>query len=1178
MEYLKFGMNAEPTASSVSNDFVEYTQKEGGNYNPYNKSFFNDPTNMTECKDKGRITSIPSPYARMHITDLAFQEYNCGTGTMSASRKASRKLSADYLRAMSHCLDMFEIMYRSDSFDWKEIGITLHKIQLVSTNSTDPKIQDILFDENGKLTSLGHYTKTLDVFRDEYRKVIKSKGIANYMFDFSSLYIFKYKGKTFASTSPFTGFSAKADCNISEAGIKVKNRILLSSDPVTWKALDERDVEFKQFLYLLLKDTGLKDIFVNLFNALNNTFDADTKAKIDNLKFVQEPMYQKYNIGHELLQKVATVGPELYIRPDGLDCSYLKYLLYIQTPVELTIEKDDYDIALDERRFPSVGGELKRWFGVNDILADSLFVLTYEINDNYMVVPFVDKTGDEKPKRRCLLPVKRKALDFFSVEDLVNNMRIERRAKDIYAVALMLQLSNGGTVVLRREYNSKGEFPNGRVVSGEEMKPFAFGIYPFVKSTKNKNIYKVLFYNSFEADYKVSFFKRNAQGSVQEFLETECQKNKTNDINVNKDELPVNCEYHHLEPDEGLEFAELSVSGIGTSLIVPKMRVVHDLPGIVNVGIDLGTSNTYIAYSYQPEGSDEVEDITEICTNHKDWNELTFMNKKCEKADDPNAPEKNREDLYLRTSDAAGAKPSDEWLDSQLCEFIPSRIDPNMGDESYCFPIPTVINILRQDAQRRGIDSKQNFIPLLHCAIPFAYYERGTRVGLQKNYYDIIQDGSKFKWFYHKDEDGDWKTNDYAKAFFKAFVSELLFIVRSHLVSSGYDLKQTRILWSYPLSFSPELVRDYVSTWNESYRQFINPQVRANELEDFVKYTNESRSPIFECLTNPSSVDHLTLLVDIGGGSTDIIGYKNRKPRFISSFGFAGNSLYLDGGLNTVEQGSMKDTILSRYVAKQNIFKQDTNRQNTKKISKDDSISTLMNYGFTKAPDEFRKIFDNQGPKFMLLLHNAALMYHMAQLCYAKSADEAPVEVFLTGNGSKLFYMNQGYKDMIRTIFEHVYCAEDGGTVTKEDIVEMKIRKPNDPKAATVRGALKGYSKGQLATNEDAAAMRIVMLGDKSTVYNLKEDEGGASVSYDGDYREAVKQNVIDFVEMFYSKIYTVNSPVVSKEQALRAVEYVKNNGRLKIAKSALLSDSLFFQYVALLMEKLSFDLAEKFE
>lgn len=1173
-----FGMEAVVTGEEAgTSDFKVYTADDGGNHNPYNKDYFDALATLSISNNAGRITSIPSPYARMHVTDLAFRESVCGIHKETAAAHAKRSLSKDYLRAMSHCLDIFELLFHADEFDLGEKGITLHKVDLISTHSIDPEIQKLLKDENGMFNSLGSYVQTLDLFRDEYKKVLRDKGVERYKFDFSSLYLFKYRGKTFASTSPFTGFCVKPDCNLDGADLILtgQTRKLLSADAKTWKKFDDRDLEFRKFMYLLLKDSDLCEIFENLFAALKYSLSDNVLADLDRKTFNDVQQYRKFNVTDNLLQMVQ--GRDVFIRPDGLDCSYLKYLLYLEDPVDLSIHREEYEEKdINRRKFPK-DGEFLRWIGVNDLLADSLFVLTYDINNNYKTVPYLDKVKENRAIRRCLLPIKRLALDFFDMDYLIQNLSIVKREQNVFVVTLKLDVEDGGHVILRREYRTdECDFPNGRIVHPNDMKSFAFGIYPFVKSTVNKNIYKVLFYNSFANGYGIRFYKRNNEGIIQPLLENERQSNRTNDININAGELPINCEYHHLEITDGLEFAEVEIENVGTSLIVPNLRTVYDIPGTVNVGIDLGTSNTYVAYSYQANGmEDEDVNIQEICTHHNqggEWNELTFMNKKCTREDDSNAPEKNREDLYLRMSDLPGVKPSDECLDSQLCEFIPSRIDPNLGNESYCFPIPSVVNFLRingirEDYRRSGINEP---CPLLHSAIPFAYYERGLRQGTVSDYYDVVRAGSQFKWFYKKDNNGDYVQNDVHAAYFKAFVAELLFIVRSHLVCKGYDLTQTKILWSYPLSFSRELVDEYVNTWNEQYRKIINPDVDDSNIDQFVMYTNESRSPIFDCL-NTDAVDHLVLLLDIGGGSTDIIGYRQQQPAFISSFGFAGNSLYLDGSLNTMEPGAMRRTILKYFVDQQSIFSNPSNNGNGKaqKISKDAPISTLMNYGFTKAPGDFKRIFNNPGPKFMLLMHNAALIYHVAQLCKIKSPDEPPIGVYLTGNGSKLFELNSDYEQMIRDIFKYVYEGIN--------MDEMLVDKPSNPKATTVKGALKGYQRRLLETNQNSNRNCFVLLGDEKSVYDLNPIDGGANVECDGDYKNAVRTNVEKFIEMFYSVVYKTANPALDKERVLKAVNFYKNSDKLAVPRNGVLSDSLFFQYIALIMQKVSEELRTKY-
>ena len=219
MEKYKFGIIAEKVSAQTATDF------DVTGVNPYSSAYFDDPKHMSVCRDIGRITSIPSPYARMHITDLAFKEANCGSATMNRGLMQRRALSADYNRAMSHCLDIYELLFNADRINLQELGITLHKLDLVSTHSILPNIQALFQDQFGRPTRLKSYIQTLDLFRDEYvntlRDIAQRNDVRGYSFDFTSLYILKYNGKTFASTSPFTGFYAKSDCDLSELGLEV---------------------------------------------------------------------------------------------------------------------------------------------------------------------------------------------------------------------------------------------------------------------------------------------------------------------------------------------------------------------------------------------------------------------------------------------------------------------------------------------------------------------------------------------------------------------------------------------------------------------------------------------------------------------------------------------------------------------------------------------------------------------------------------------------------------------------------------------------------------------------------------------------------------------------------------------------------------------------------------------
>lgn len=1182
MEKYIFGMKAEKASSDTVGEFKQYTMDDGGNWNPYNSAYFDNPENSAVTEEQGKITSIPSPYARMHITDLAFREANSG----KAAGGQAKALSKDYNKALSHCLDLFELMFNSDSIDFKVKGITIEKIDLITTNNLaiDAEAREF-FNENPKLKN---YVATLDLFRREYNQVIKSRNVAQYKFDFTSLYIFKQNGKSFAATSPFTGFYAKADCNIEN--IEINGRKILNSDPATWMNMIGRQDEFRYFMYSLLKDTNLSAIFGNLYKHIEYSLTDKEKTSIENGPiFQQNKAYRKFNFDKAPLQKLR--NQDVYIRPDGLDCSYLKYLLYLDNPVDFNINENDYLIDLEERLF---NGKPTQWLGVNDILSDSLFVLTYEINDNYLTIPYTD-FSDGAEKKRCLIPVKKDALKYFTINDISECLSITRKDSGTYLVTLKVSLQNGGVTIMRREYQAENViYPNGKVFQGDEVKPFAFGIYPFIKSSHYTNLYKVLFYNNFKGNYSLKFYKR-LNGNIHQLTNVETTSNKTNSINNR--ESRVNCEYHDITLQNGsFEFAEITVDENYTSLIVPKLRVVggpgqqgvvdiQHIPGKVTVAIDLGTSNTYVAYTHEPLANMGMQPINQICTHHQgagnsEWNELTFMNKRVGFNDLPDAPDKNREDLYLRVNDRQA--PVDTWLSAQLNEFIPSRIEP--GTENYSFPIPTVINFLRNQTERTDImgqnaknqnaknQNTKNQIPLLNFSIPFAYYERGVRSGAQPYYYDLIRDGSDFKWFMKRDRFGNSNISQTDKAAFKAFLSELMFIVRCHLICQGYDLNQCRIIWSYPLSFSSQLRSQYDFEWKAAFKEFINNNINGRENE-YVMYTNESRSPIYDCIDKPNAINQLTLLLDIGGGSTDVIGYKHNEVKFVTSFAFAGNALYLNSDLNTVQSNLMDNTLLKKYIRRQPIFNDGNSSPMNdemveRKIDLSQSISTLMNYGFTKARLDFENIFQNAPAKYMLYIHNAAIAYHVAQLCKIYSPDEIPANIYLSGNGSKLFNLNTQRESMIRKIFNFVYGREAIAN-------HMNICNNQNPKAATVNGALKGLSDGTLATNAASMTNCIVMLGDSSTIAEFDGD-GNAIVNAAGNYREDVKKNVLEFFNLFYQELYNTATPQMTQEEIERFIDNVSGDPRLQLPQNGLIEHSLFFQYIALVMQEISFELARR--
>ena len=1264
-KHYKFGMSVETVQSNPEHpDFdvnSKSTNSEQENPNPYGKAWFDEPKNMSKVeKSPARITSIPSPYARMHITDLAFRELNSGSTTMSESEMMGKIISKDYLHAMSHCLDMFELFYYFDDLDIKEKGIRIERIDLV--NPTDPAAYDF-FKKNPQTKN---YLETLQLYRNQYIRALDRNRPVNYKFQFNALYVFwdEVSNTIIGATSPFTGFFAKSTCDVltdsptPEARLTIRKgnyvHNLLTNNPDDWRTLRNRPEEFQKFLYLLLhKNTeNLGVVFANLFKTVEMAIGKDRLEKYNSLSFNAE--YPEYNFGNESLPKILS-GREAYLRISDLDRSCLKYMLYLylDTPIDFDIPEYAYDKPIDQREFPDGSGQSVPWICVNDLLSDALFVLPYDVNKRYVAVPYYDKET-KKSYRRCLLPIKQRVLEFFpdqSLADIAKNLEIVKYEDGHFVVNYKVKMDkkdkeeNPVYINLRREYKADHyQYPNGILIGPSKMDSFAFGVYPFVRSSSYTNIYKVLFYNKFalslsanHPEFHLDFYyfsvnaNRNEKRPIQ-FNKESVKMNYTGVFDPNLADKTLNSIYYSIQEENDtnrtkcIEFAELSMDikdelgnklTDGTSLIVPLLedRETRD-DQMTFISVDLGTSNTYIAYKREDETAPREINTIHVDNNGNQYGELQFMNE-CASTDDfQDVKIKYSHDLYLRPSEVLRQgenEPEKEFtqrlkkswtacMPTQFCEFIPAHIVPRpevqrkeftgkaleRKGEGFSFPIPTVINSLRANNRPIQITDGNNVDtvlrdnqPLTHSSIPFAYYEIGKRPNG-----DTIAEGD-FKWF--MDKNVPIVKNELNLTM---FISELLFILRSNMLSEGFALDRCRLYWTYPLSFDKTLERSTAEIWKKAYKKYftrVNDDVTDEELNDRVRCTNESLSPFYECVPAPDRADY-TVLMDIGGGSTDIIGYHQNKARFITSFEFAGNALYLNSKRNHPYK-SDELNVFTYYLNKEgscNEMKKsqsksyfgDATRLITNAMNNNNGLAALMNYGFQMYEKDFKLLFQYPEIKFMLQFYAASIVYHTAQLCYWYSKKQAsenqvselplPHFIYLSGNGSKLMNLLEEERDpLFETIFLKVYGRKKLG---EEELV---IKTPANPKVATARGALKAPDDVFNARPSEC----VIMLGDETTVHERGRRNDPFEVGLDQDKSamlKSVRANVEKFIDIFYEYLST-DYPLVSKEKVLLQIDAVEND-RDDFRIGNQVSDSYFFLYIARIMEKISQRMVDKLQ
>ena len=174
-----------------------------------------------------------------------------------------------------------------------------------------------------------------------------------------------------------------------------------------------------------------------------------------------------------------------------------------------------------------------------------------------------------------------------------------------------------------------------------------------------------------------------------------------------------------------------------------------------------------------------------------------------------------------------------------------------------------------------------------------------------------------------------------------------------------------------------------------------------------------------------------------------------------------------------------------------------------------------------------------------------------------------PVAIYLTGNGSKQILMNVDYSKMIKKIFGFVYNA---------DASLINITFPDNPKAATAIGTLKGIKQG-IALDSDSVSDSYVAYGDGKNV--LSNSMHGAMVTPECNIDNVIA-NAMNFVEMFYKEIYTTPVPSVTKDEMLDAVKCSKGSLADICNNQSLIDDSIFLRLMSEVMERISTQLAAR--
>lgn len=469
------------------------------------------------------------------------------------------------------------------------------------------------------------------------------------------------------------------------------------------------------------------------------------------------------------------------------------------------------------------------------------------------------------------------------------------------------------------------------------------------------------------------------------------------------------------------DLIEVNVLG-DTGLLRPVWQRSQATDVTFTYAVDLGTSNTFMSRcKNDADGKPDLSRKPELFKMERPM--VNFMHE---------IPDNDQFSLASRIEDSIFVKAKNKIK----TEFIPAIID---GDY-YKFPIRTALCGIHNKSQRPRLFDNHN--------IAF-FYERMMANDDQDVHTDI-----------------KWENNE---DMLRIFVRELLLIIKCDILQRNGDLYRTKLVWFSPLSFSGKEKAIYNDIWISEPKNilFIEPGQ--------IKQYSESEAPYYYYKKKDYIRDsEAVTVIDIGGGSTDFVYFKDNKPQVANSVHFGCDVLWENGFIEF--QNERENGIYKRYAENLRFERKDLEDLNDS-LKNVDSLKTKDIINFWLSNHEYCNItkFLREDFKPVFIYHLTSILYYMASM-YKDNNLQAPRTVVFSGNGSKyidnfISSDSSALKSIIDLIFERVFGERS----------DVNLKLPEERKESTCYGGL--YRDPNEENVKD-----IVYQGDMSKEYQKVSD------------------------------------------------------------------------------------------
>lgn len=966
---------------------------------------------------------------------------------------------------------------------------------LFNYNTFSSKLSIELWDKSESLKSLlnssnsnhQHLGKTLELF-------LSSEDAGSFNFDkLDKIFILKYENQVIGGTSPKTLFFAAAEAFKVKVDIECGNDKMLDEYPLS---LHKRDPDYIRYLFSLKNKKGFTENFPEVSDYLDNVLKTINVSDVD---FSNELRTIKFSDNFQHLTLPNNSGIKLEVLPGfHLFQSKVKELDYSDFFINTTKNIAKKPLALPTESFTDrlryttdtwlsntvVPTEDKRRLEDRTLPRVNLkypyLTISDFLEDAIVKLPYkidVKNYFAIKGFEQFLLPLKPMFFDYFSAEDILKKELVSIKERAGESIEVILKIP-----IQKGNYITYRKFykTSTNAINNDSK----FG--KITDSNFTLGIYPFVSSKDVIIDYSVAVSETNKNHQIKSISLIDSIANKKIEVNIRKRSEEGTLYTKHNLANEFFDVIQVDAFG-SKNILIPRMKLYDNTVQKFHFAIDFGTTNTHIEYLHSRGSLPETYKL--------DNEHFVF------------ARDKSQEDLRGRA--LTSSQDSEAALTQEL-------MDNSLGANQYEFPFRSVI------LENRSINYNNPNYLYGDVNIGFDYEKVAIREHLTRR--------SNLKWM-HLDE-------NFNNERVSMFIKQLLQLCKNKVLHNHGDLNNTTITWLYPTSMAYTHRTRFEEIWNEQFKKvFPNSDLKK------LRSLPESIAPFyyyqsFEGLMNQTAP---TVSIDIGGGTTDITIFEQNKPKLISSFKYAGNSIFGDGYNSNINANGF----VKKYYAEFKTKLESNNEIASQELmilneifEKYQSSDDLSNFLFS-LEDNFnlvsndvninysKKLKNDDDLKIVFILFYSSIIYHVAQIMKAQGL-AVPLNILFSGTASKTTKILDSNLSKLTTLFElifnHVYDTK--GT-------KVEIHTNDSPKVLTAKGALKSTE-----TDLDLEQVIFSYLGDDKLQFNQK------NTSYK-DIDDSMIKSVEQNVQNFYKIMDSINTEMSFKKSfgvSQKSLEVFKNN------------------------------------